>query len=175
MVSAGGGSPSGTSCFRGAFVVGSQGCFISFFFQEVPVMAVCTFDRGFLESLLDMWKRSVRVDEFDGMKAFNRAEAISGGMGPLDKIVGINNEYGIAYMRQAFEMLDAMTIVRNTYGNFGGEGYLRGKAKVLEGQGLWFWCCMLDGSSLTNFAALVQDLREVMTEYRKIDGSVLHV
>ena len=140
-------------------------------------MAVCTFDRGFLESLLDMWKRSPAAyegDEFDGMKAFNRAEATSGGMGPLDKIVGINNEYGIAYMRQAWVMLDAMTIVRNTYGG-GGEGYLRGKAEVLEGQGLWFWCCMLDGSSLTNFDALVQDLREVMTEYRKIDGSVLHV
>ena len=136
-------------------------------------MAICTFDRGFLETLLDMWKRSPAGfdgDEFDGMKAFNRAEATSGDMGPLDQIVGMNNEAGIAYMRQAWVMLDAMTIVRNTYGNAGGESYLRGKAEVLEGQGLWFWACMLDGSSLTNFAALVQDLREVMTEYRKIDS-----
>ena len=136
-------------------------------------MAICTFDRGFLESLLEMWKRSPSFkyegDEFDIMKAFNRDEATSGSMGPLEQIVGMNNEAGIAYMRQAFEMLDAMTIVRNTYGG-GGEGYLRGKAEVLKGQGLWFWACMLDGSSLTNFAALVQDLREVMTEYRKIDS-----
>lgn len=140
-------------------------------------MAICAFDQGFLDNLLEMWGRSPAEfdgDEFDGMKAFNRAEATSGNMGPLEQIVGMNNEAGIAYMRQAWEMLDAMTIVRNTYRNRN-HGYLRGQAETLEDHGLWFWACDLDHESQANFAALVQDLREVMTEYRKIDGSVLHV